>query len=80
MTLREQIRSFIAATFFVEDFADDEPFVKSGILDSLGMLELILFVESTFGLCLADSELVPENLACVNALVRFIERKTAAAA
>lgn len=80
MTLREQIRSFIAETFFAEGFADDESLLKSGIIDSTGMLELILFVETRFEISLSDSELVPENFGSVNALVCFIERKTAAAA
>lgn len=80
MTLREQIRSFIADTFFVEGFADDDSFLKCGIIDSTGMLELILFVETRFGIALADSELIPENLGSVSALVCFIERKMAAAA
>ena len=46
MTPRERIRSFITETFFVEDFADDDSFLSSGIIDSTGMLELTLFVET----------------------------------
>jgi acyl carrier protein len=73
----EQIRSFISDTFFVDDFANDESFLRSGTVDSTGMLELVMFVESTFGIEIDDSELVPENLDSVDNLVAFIARKGA---
>jgi acyl carrier protein len=41
-------------------------------------MELVLFLEETFGIRLADNELVPENLDGINRLVALIERKRAA--
>jgi acyl carrier protein len=80
MTPRERIRSFITETFFVEDFADDDSFLSSGIIDSTGMLELTLFVETEFAISISDQELTPENLGSVSELVRFIERKALSSA
>ena len=77
MNPAEQIRSFISDTFFVDDFANDESFLRSGTVDSTGMLELVMFVESTFDIEIDDSELVPENLDSVDNLVAFIARKGA---
>lgn len=77
---RAQLRAFISDTFFVEDFADSSSFLQSGIIDSTGMMELVSFVEQTFGVKLEDAELVPANLDSIDNLVRFVGKKRAAAA
>jgi len=79
-TTREAIRRYISETFFVERFDDGDSFLRSGVVDSTGMMELVAFVEEAWGLKLADGELVPANLDSVDNLVRFVERKRAAAA
>lgn len=80
MTHADQIRAFISETFFVDDFGNDESFLRSGTIDSTGMLELVMFVESTFDIEIDDTELVPENLDSVDNLTAFLERKGAASA
>ena len=75
---RAQLRAFICDTFFVEDFSDQSSFLKSGIIDSTGMMELVSFVEQTFGVKLEDAELVPDNLDSIDNLVRFLGKKRAA--
>jgi acyl carrier protein len=77
MDTNSKVRAFIADTFFVEEFADGDSFLRSGIIDSTGMMELVAFVEETFGIKIADAELVPENLDSINNLCRFVERKRA---
>lgn len=79
-TPRDQLRDFISDTFFVDDFADGDSFLSNRIVDSTGMLELVAFLEQTWGLRLADDELVPANLDSIDNLVRFIDRKRSAAA
>lgn len=76
MKTREILRRFIAETFFVEDFADGDSFLKTGIVDSTGMMELILFLEAEFDIKVEDRELVPDNLDSIDNLLRFIRRKT----
>lgn len=71
----EQIRTFISDTFFVDEFANDESFLRSGTIDSTGMLELVDFIESTFDIEIEDTELVPENLDSVDNLTAFLARK-----
>ena len=75
VTPAEAIRAFISETFFVDDFTNDESFLRSGTIDSTGMLELISFVETNFDLEIDDEELVPENLDSVDNLVGFLVRK-----
>jgi acyl carrier protein len=49
-------------------------------MDSTGVLDLVMFIEETFGIAVKDEELIPENLDSVNKLVAFVERKTGRAA
>lgn len=80
MTPRDTLRRFIEETFFAEGFADGDSFLRTGIIDSTGMMELILFLEERFALKVEDQELVPENLDSIDNLLRFIGRKGATGA
>lgn len=53
----------------------DDSFLERGLIDSTGMLEVILFLEESFGVKVADDEMVPGNLDSVNRIAAFIERK-----
>ena len=75
MTTRERIRRFVGETFFVDDFSDDQSFLTTGIIDSTGMMELVLFLEQEFAIKIHDEDLVPENLDCVSAAAAFVGRK-----
>jgi acyl carrier protein len=74
-SIRERIRTFIVDTFFVDEFADDDSFLRKGLIDSTGMMELVAFLEQDFGLKLEDRELVPENLDSLSRVVAFVEKK-----
>ena len=59
--------------------ATDDSFLDKGIIDSTGILELVMYLEEEFGLAVADEELLPDNLDSINNLVQFVARKQAAA-
>lgn len=83
MSTREQVRAFIAERFLFDATAAIDPtasLIKSGILDSTGAMELVMFLEETFDVRLADHELVPENLDGIDRVVALIQRKRAALA
>ncbi len=75
MSPRECIRNFIVDTFFVDDFGDDDSFLRKGVIDSMGMMELVSFIETEFRIKLEDRELVPENLDSLSRVVAFVDRK-----
>lgn len=79
MDLRSTIRDFIRETFFLangsRNLQDSTSFLESGIVDSTGVLEIVQFVEETFGITVADEELVPENLDSIENLTTFVARK-----
>ena len=79
--LKSQIRSFVLANFYVADpaqAADGRSLLEQGIIDSTGVLEIISFVESTFGITVEDEEMVPQNLDSIDGIARFVLGKQAA--
>lgn len=80
--LLQTVRGFIADNFLFraenEALGDDQSLLDSGIVDSTGVLEIIAFLEQTYEISIADSEIVPENLDSVGRIVDYVERKRAA--
>lgn len=83
MSTEQKLRKYILETYlFTTDdsaLANDDSFLDKGIIDSTGILELVMYLEEEFGLAVADEELLPDNLDSINNLVQFVARKQAAA-
>ena len=78
MTLQQQIRDFVTSNFYVADpksLEDRTSLLDQGIIDSTGVLEVIMFIESTFGVTVEDSEMLPENLDSIERIAAFVARK-----
>ncbi len=78
MNIEQQIRAFIVSNFLFGDAAalkNDTSFLESGIVDSTGILELMMFLETTFNIKVKPEEMVPENLDSVVRVSRFVARK-----
>jgi acyl carrier protein len=76
--VRAQIKAFIVNNFmFGSDngLKDDTSLLDEGIMDSNGALELVSFLEETFGITVEDEELIPENLDSVDNLVGYLKKK-----
>jgi acyl carrier protein len=79
MNYAKEIRDFVVTNFLFGDagsLTDDTSFLESGIIDSTGMLELIMFLDNTCGVRVEPEEMIPENLDSINRLVRFLTQKT----
>ena len=77
------VRDFVVKNFLFGDGAslkDDTSFLEEGIIDSTGILELIMFLEETYGIEIKDSELVPDNMDSLQNIGRFVQNKTIARA
>jgi acyl carrier protein len=83
MDVRDKVREYIIENFLfgdAEPLADDAmSLLDEGIIDSVGVMELVAFLEADFGISVGDAELVPDNLDSVANLVAFVGRKQAAA-
>jgi len=75
---RSHIREFILEKFPLaksRSLGDTENLLQAGLVDSLGILDVVAFLEQRFGLTVDDEELTPENFASVDTLTTFTERK-----
>ena len=81
--ITEKVRAFILENYlFTNDtqaLGADDSLLGRGIVDSTGMLEIIMFIEEQLGVKVADAEMVPENLDSVNRISAFVQRKRKAA-
>lgn len=73
------IRDYLAKNLLFSDsgfnYDDDASFLDEGIIDSLGIIELVTFVEKCFSISVADHELIPDNFDSVRKLGAYIQRK-----
>ena len=78
-TIEQEIRSYIAKNLLFSNngypYADDTSFLEEGIVDSMGIMELVMFVGETFGITVEDEELVPDNFDSVSRVADYIRRK-----
>jgi acyl carrier protein len=82
-TVEGQVRSFIEDNFLFRgdraDLSAEESLLEAGLIDSTGVLELVAFIETTFGSAMADADIVPDNLDSIRSLAAYVERKRPAA-
>lgn len=75
------VREFIASNFMyregVDTLMDTDSLLGKRLIDSTGMLELVFFIESTFGVKVNDDEMQLENLDSIQRIASFVRRRTA---
>lgn len=79
MSIEQEVRQFIVENFLMGEesgaLKDDTSFLEEGIIDSTGVLELVGFLEETYGIRVEDEELVPENLDSISNICSYLEKK-----
>ncbi len=77
----EMLRTFILENYLFSDdqnkLDNTDSFLDTGILDSMGILELIYFLEEELSIKTESAEMIPSNLDSINNLIAFIEKKSA---
>lgn len=75
----ERTRAYVRDNFLYmrPDFVlgDDDALLAKGVIDSMGVMEMIGFLTSEFGIAVADEEVTEENLGSVSAIARFVTGK-----
>lgn len=76
MDVQESLREFMISDLSADPsvLSADYDLLENGVVDSLGMFELVRFIEERLGVEVADDELVPENFQSLNAITGMIER------
>ena len=75
--IKTKIKNYIIQSTFddIEKIKDDTLIFEEGILDSMGLLFLIEFLQEEFNLTTSYEELVVENFQSINNIIAFIESK-----
>lgn len=82
MNIQDQLRDFIVTQFMYEqnhkalDLDDD--LLNQGIVDSMGILQVVNFMEEKFGIHVNDEEITPENFRSLRTLTDLVTQKNGA--
>ena len=72
----ERIRKFLVQQFpATKNVGNNESLLNNGLIDSLGILEVVAFLEKEFGFTVSDEDLLPENFGSVHSLSNFVGQK-----
>jgi acyl carrier protein len=75
--IADRIKNFLGQQFpATKKIGSEDPLLKTGLIDSLGILEVVSFLEKEFGIVISDEELLPENFGSVRNLSCFVRQKT----
>lgn len=84
MSAAADIHSFIVDELLpgrgIDAIDHDDDLLALGVIDSHGIVELVVFLEQRFGLAVADEDLTPENFSSIASIERFLASKSDAAA
>jgi acyl carrier protein len=73
--IREFVIDRLAPTSGRTDIGDEDDLIDGGVIDSLGIFQLVAFLEETFGIAIGDEEITPENFASVSAIERLVAER-----
>ena len=76
--IEQQLREFILTNFLYgrgRRVKEDDSLAGEGIIDSTGVLQLVAFLEETYGITVDDEELTPDNLDSIRNIVAYLRRK-----
>ena len=79
MNTNDIIRAFIMNEMLQRPLeaplGDDDPLVESGIIDSLGIISLLTFLEEKFSLEIPSEDLIPENFTSISAITNLVDHQ-----
>ncbi|MEQ1686868.1 MAG: acyl carrier protein [Burkholderiaceae bacterium] len=80
---KTRVRAYIVDNFIMggnaDHLKDADSFMETHVVDSTGFLELVTFLEETYGFAVLDDEMVPENLDSLDNIDAYVQRKLVAA-
>jgi len=81
--IESAVRRFITETFPLGDsgfeLSGGDSLLEVGVIDSVGVLELIEHLESTYGFRIPDEDVLPENLDSIDAITQYVSQRLATA-
>ena len=81
LDLISEIKDYICGTMLIglsdQSIEPDESLVQRGVVDSTGVLELVEFLQSRYGIVVKDDEITTDNLDSLNSIAGYVQRKLA---
>jgi acyl carrier protein len=80
VSIEAQIRDYLNEFLLFDDtltYSDTDSFLERNLIDSTSVVELVLFVEDTYGFGVSDSDITPDNFDSVSRLAAYVRAKTA---
>jgi acyl carrier protein len=77
-SLDSDLRQFILKRFPLarkQQVKNSDALLESGMLDSLGILEVVAFMEQTFSVTISDEDLIPDNFLTIERMAAFVRQK-----
>ena len=82
MDVKFEIKSFINSEILGGDFnvqlTDDTHLIDAGIIDSMGIMKLLAYLEDTFSIKIDGDDLVPENFESIDAICGLVAKTVSA--
>ena len=79
MSTKESIRNYVLSELVTDkqhtNLSDTDQLIESGIIDSLGIMKLIGYLEENLSVQIDDMELIPENFASIEAITELVDKK-----
>lgn len=77
MNEKQLLSNFLKQDIFFsdEEFADDQQLIDSGMIDSISIVKVIIFMEKNFGISFKEDDMDPENFETLQAMLETVERK-----
>ena len=73
-----QVREFVLKTFPSArriDLTDDHPLLEEGVVDSMGILEIVGFLENELNIVLSDEDILADNFESIGQIAQFVHNR-----
>lgn len=76
MSTTDELRNFIVTELGWRgpELTDDYPLIENHVIDSLGVFEIVEFLESQYGVTVSDEELVPAKFGTLASMAELVDR------
>jgi acyl carrier protein len=79
----KQTKAYVVENFMYmrrnKDLGDDDSLLRTGVITSLGMMELVDWVETTFGVRVDPAEITEQNFDTASSIARFVTARSGTA-
>lgn len=76
MTVQDRVRRFIVEELSwhgsAEELTGDLPLITGGVIDSLGIYELVTLLETEYGMTVGDTDVLPANFGSLDAIAAYV--------